>query len=34
MFVNKRLLVHTVQVAKPTPTKDKTLYGEIGRAHV
>lgn len=28
MFVNKRLLVHTVQVAKPTPTKDKTLYGE------
>lgn len=28
MFVDKRLLVHTVQVAKPTHTKDKTLYGE------
>ena len=28
MFVDKRLLVHTVNVAKPTPTKDKTLYGE------
>lgn len=28
MFVDKRLLVHTVQVAKPTTTKDKTLYGE------
>lgn len=28
MFVNKRLLIHTVQVAKPTPTNKKTLYGE------
>lgn len=28
MFVDKRLLVHTVNVAQPTPVKDRTLYGE------